>query len=214
MAEEDIILIVNSILDKGISLNNITYISILLISLISGSIGAFLASYAKTKGKNYATKEDFDELFRQTRQLTEATELVKFGIANSSRIESKKWELKLDIYANILESLSKWRVLINSILTVAYNKDGSFKESLDKRELDDRFSKMTTTFENIAKIEALSELVLNDNQAKMIREIHTAVNQGLDEKDNKKAFEKAVENIKELEVKIAKKAKEDLFTSF
>ncbi|MGN5224683.1 hypothetical protein [Aeromonas veronii] len=102
MTENDVIVIVNSLLEKGISLSNVTYISILLISLVSGFIGAFLSSYAKTKWQHYATKEDLDELSHQTQKLTEVTESVKFEVANNSRVESKKWELKLSIYTDIL----------------------------------------------------------------------------------------------------------------
>lgn len=211
MTENDVIVIVNSLLEKGISLSNVTYISILLISLISGFIGAFLSSYAKTKGQHYATKEDLDELSHQTQKLTEVTESVKFEVANNSRVESKKWELKLSIYTDILTALSTWRTLIGVMSNDMYNSNGELKNNIKMSVADERLKRTASIFEDMARIESLSELILDDRKADEIKRIRSLVSDAAGEYDGKDGFERAVLSIKALEVNIAKIARNDLF---
>src|SRR5262245_54331124 len=58
------------------------WIYIVLI-LLSGCIGffiAYLSEYAKVKGKNLATKEDFNQILEQSKKTVEATEQIKLNI--------------------------------------------------------------------------------------------------------------------------------------
>ncbi|CBE68348.1 MAG: hypothetical protein F9K13_02515 [Candidatus Methylomirabilis oxygeniifera] len=51
-----------------------------VICLVAAGTGAFLASYLKTKGKNFATKEDFNGLLEQIKAQTKVTEDIKAEI--------------------------------------------------------------------------------------------------------------------------------------
>ena len=163
---------------NGFTLSNFSLFIILIISIIGGFIGSFFSSYAKEKGRNFATKEDIDELYNQTKKLTHATELVKLEVAENSRVESKIWEIKLKIHMDILESLSTWRALITAMISDLYNSDGSLKGSIKTETIDDRKKRISGIFENIARIEAISELVLNQEQVIKIRAIRNDVTQG------------------------------------
>ncbi len=48
-----------------------------LVGLSAAAAGAFLGSYFKRKGEHLATREDFDELLRQIKAQTKATEEIK-----------------------------------------------------------------------------------------------------------------------------------------
>jgi hypothetical protein len=211
VTENDVIVIVNYLLEKGISLSNVTYISILLISLISGFIGAFLSSYAKTKGQHYATKEDLDELSHQTQKLTEITESVKFEVANNSRVESKKWELKLSIYTDILTALSTWRILTAAMSNDLYEHDGELKREFEESAADERIKRVASIFEDMARIESLSVLVLDERKASEINKIRSLVSAAAGNYNGKECFKRAVLSIKTLEINIAKIARDDLF---
>lgn len=50
---------------------------IMLLGFVSAGIGALIGAYLKKKGEHLATKEDFDELLRQIRVQTKATEEIK-----------------------------------------------------------------------------------------------------------------------------------------
>ena len=49
----------------------------MLLMLLAGGLGAFLSEYLKTRGKNFATKTDFDTLLAQLRANTELVETIK-----------------------------------------------------------------------------------------------------------------------------------------
>lgn len=65
-----------------------------LLSAIGGWIGGYLGAYAKKKGENYATKEDFHDLKTQTADLTSITEEIKDKILFDTWDRQKRWELK------------------------------------------------------------------------------------------------------------------------
>jgi hypothetical protein len=65
-----------------------------LLSAIGGWIGGYLGAYAKKKGENLATKEDFNDLKTQTADLTRVTEEIKDKISFDTWDRQKRWELK------------------------------------------------------------------------------------------------------------------------
>ena len=121
-----------NLVESGFTLDTATYVILFIVCAVSGFIGSYLSSYAKTKGKNFATKEDFENLKSQTKILTEATEKVKSEVANSSWIESKKWELKFKIYTEVLEALAVWRVSISKIDKEVFDSQGKERKGFDK----------------------------------------------------------------------------------
>ena len=64
-----------------------------------------LAGYGQQKGKHLATKEDFDELVEQLQTTTAATERIKRQLSSESWAEQKKWDLRCQLYLDLLESL-------------------------------------------------------------------------------------------------------------
>jgi hypothetical protein len=65
-----------------------------LLSAIGGWIGGYFGAYAKKKGENLATKEDFNDLKTQTADLTRVTEEIKDKISFDTWDRQKRWELK------------------------------------------------------------------------------------------------------------------------
>ncbi|HAS6882730.1 TPA: hypothetical protein NKB09_004557 [Vibrio parahaemolyticus] len=199
------------IISSDLSLDNLTYVLLFLTCTASGFLGAYISSYAKEKGKNYATKEDFEQLLKQTGELTEATEQVKSEIANNSWKSSKKWELKFKIYTEVLEALASWRMSIEKIDIESFESDGTIKKDLDRDKIKTIGIKVQEVFDNLAKIEAISEIALSSEQSEAIRMIKHTATQGSEELRGHEAFITTIQKIKVLESELAKQAKSELF---
>lgn len=78
-----------------------------LISVISIGAGAFLGSYLKKKGENLATKEDFNELKKQTADLTTTTKDIESKIDDKIWDRQRRWEMKRDALVKALQALEK-----------------------------------------------------------------------------------------------------------
>ncbi len=83
------------------SLDWITYI---VISFFAG-LGAWLASYFKAKGSNYANKEDFENLKTQLSQNTEVVEGIKNKLSEKNWISQQIWVKKQEAYEVVFELL-------------------------------------------------------------------------------------------------------------
>ncbi|MDF5377042.1 hypothetical protein P3682_24640 [Vibrio parahaemolyticus] len=46
-----------NLINEGVSLSNVSYIIVFIVTVVSGFIGAFCSSYAKTKGKHLALRD-------------------------------------------------------------------------------------------------------------------------------------------------------------
>ncbi len=68
-----------------------------LLSAIGGWIGGYFGAYAKRKGENLATKEDFNDLKTQAADLTRVTEEIKDKISFDTWDRQKRWELKQSV---------------------------------------------------------------------------------------------------------------------
>ena len=88
----------------------------LLVALTAGAgagVGAFFASYFREKGKNFATKEDFDEILRQVRKNTEVAEEVKNRFSERNWIIQQVWLKKQEAYQMIFPMLLNVRKYVS-----------------------------------------------------------------------------------------------------
>lgn len=72
--------IVSEIMNQTIWENYKFYLLVFAISLVSGAIVAFSVPYLKQRGKNLATKSDFEEILRQLKLTTTLAEGIKSDI--------------------------------------------------------------------------------------------------------------------------------------
>lgn len=202
--------------ERSITLDLLSYVIIAVVSLVSGLIGAFGASYIKEKGKNYATKEDFDALLEQTKLTTHETEAIKASIGKSGWRESKQWELRYTIYTEILQSLAEWRIALTRAHVVLYENDGSAKKELteeDNNKIRDATQMTASVLLKLAKIEAISEMVLSNDKAERVRNLVNETVQSGRTESGRESFERAVETIVTLEKELSQEAKEILFAN-
>ncbi len=73
---------------------------LILLQIITAGLAAWGVSYLRQKGKNYATKED-------VAHLTRLAEEVKTELAGKAWVEQRRWDLKRDLYFEIIKSLEE-----------------------------------------------------------------------------------------------------------
>lgn len=82
--------IANEILLDTIIQNWLTYAVLAALFIIFGAASGFASNYLQKRAQNLATKADFEELLRQLKITTEATESVKVAIAKND-LNEREW---------------------------------------------------------------------------------------------------------------------------
>jgi hypothetical protein len=77
------------------------------VAIAVPSVRTFVGAYLKTRGETYATKQDFEELLRQLRIQTEATEDIKQRLSFAGWRGQRGWELKREFYWNLIRKLTE-----------------------------------------------------------------------------------------------------------
>ena len=93
-------------------MNDINAVSYLLVILAAG-FGSWFSSYFKEKGKNLATKEDFDGITRQVEKNTEVIEDVKNRFSEKGWITQQIWLKKQEAYQAIFSLLLNVRKYVS-----------------------------------------------------------------------------------------------------
>ena len=109
MSPSELELLLRRLLGEGLQLHPTVYLVIALTSLLSSGVAAFVGAYLKTRGENLATKSDFDSLLAQLKQQTREVEQVKSEISQAGWIQQRRWDLKRELYAQLLVVLEEIR---------------------------------------------------------------------------------------------------------
>lgn len=140
--------IANEVLLNGLLKNWWTYVVLIALLAVSGSISAFVSNYLRKRAETFANKADFDELLRQLRATTDAAESVRSVIAKNDWAE-REWRtlrrIKLEELLTAMHAATHW---------------------LDK-EMDARFfaEPMPSEASPIWKIEVLTSLYFPELQS-------------------------------------------------
>jgi hypothetical protein len=85
----------------------ITHVLAATLGLIAGFFVKSLTAYSEEKGKNLATKEDFNDLKEQTRELTHATKEIEAKIDDQVWNRQRQWEMKKEIFIEATRVVAK-----------------------------------------------------------------------------------------------------------
>jgi len=76
-------------------------------TVICAGAGAFIGAYLKEKAKNFATREDFEGLKKQTQELTNATKEIEAKIEDQVWNRQRQWEMKRDALVKGIQALER-----------------------------------------------------------------------------------------------------------
>ena len=100
-----------------------------LFTILSAGVGAYLGSYLKRKGENLATKEDFNDLKEQTRELRLTTKEIEAKIDDQVWNKQRQWEMKRDILLEFARTTSDFEQAVMRIATKVENRSNSLHEA-------------------------------------------------------------------------------------
>jgi hypothetical protein len=90
-----------------------------VLMVVLPPFAAALGSYMATKGKNLATKEDLAHLEKQVAATTKVAEEIKADVGKAS----KQWELKRQIYTDLLEALYRLLFVEENLIEAERRED-------------------------------------------------------------------------------------------
>jgi len=109
MSISELELILRRLLGEGVQLHPTSYLLLVVFSLLTAGIGAYLGAYLRRRGENLATREDFDLILKQLSLQTQEVEGIKSEIARAGWVHQRRWELARDLYLDLLKTLEELR---------------------------------------------------------------------------------------------------------
>lgn len=99
----------------------------------------FLPAYLNAKGRNFATREDFNKLLEQVKRTTEETESIKSELARRHWLNQQQWIIRESHYTDLLSDLTKLRLSLedrsNYYMEPGSERDAGRTENQHFREL-------------------------------------------------------------------------------
>ena len=121
MSQEELKTLLEQTLNNGINLSHWAYILIGLVSII----GAYVGSYLKKRGENFATKQDFQQILERTSETTRITKHIE-GLVQKE-FEFIEHQLKV-FYSPILGFSSKIKAKSEFRVNLSKAADEAWKE--------------------------------------------------------------------------------------
>jgi hypothetical protein len=110
--------------------------AIFVVSVVGAGIGAYIGAYLREKGRNLATHEDIDRIVAQLRKTTEATEDIKAQISGELWVKQRRWDVKWDCYAEIVENLGELHTLISEVIALQNRGPGQDAAAVEREVAD------------------------------------------------------------------------------
>jgi hypothetical protein len=127
---------------------------ILLLQAGIVGVGIYLAAYLKKKAQNLATHEDFEDLKKQTAELTRISGQIETELKSDLWDRQKRWQLKREVLFEVVKNVAAVFDALNGRHTVAETeRDAS--SVVDAAFLRER--KIDTSGQFLKSIAALNE---------------------------------------------------------
>jgi hypothetical protein len=125
----------------------------LIMMLLIGAFGGYLAGYTKKKGENLATHEDIGKLTDQVAAVTQTAKEIEAKTSSEMWDRQKRWELKREVPFEAAKRLAAVDDALNtysSALRLERNKQVQEDSSVwleEKLRILERWSKASTAFD-------------------------------------------------------------------
>lgn len=148
-----------------------------VLSGIAALIAAYLGSYFQTKGTHKAIREDLKTLTEKVAATTKAAEEIKARIGQSTWVEQRRWELKRDLYTDLLKSIYRALNVTSTVFDLYIAEDGiepgEWKEKVRKRRANLE-SELQPLWDEIARVRGIGELLFSPETIAALDKFHAA----------------------------------------
>jgi hypothetical protein len=113
---------IHKIVSDAISVNQVIPFWECLLFIVLSFIGAFIGAYAKKKGDNLATKEDFEKVLSQVEQQVKAVKGIEERIIHEYIEKREMLKIQREKLEQIYEALSaEIELFARNLATAAYD---------------------------------------------------------------------------------------------
>lgn len=114
-----------------------------VIVMLGSFVGAYLAAYFQERGRNRATREDFDEIKRQLQETAEINSRVDAVMSRGLWVEQKRWEFREAVYLKLLELLTDAQKALTNVYKL--DLEDPPRHNLEEKEKSARVKEMGDT---------------------------------------------------------------------
>jgi len=162
MAEAEALAVLRQAMSTGLPLHWSAYLLLLFTSLLAAGGGAWFGAYLKEKARNYATREDLEEVLQQLRKTTQTTEIIKSEISGDLWERQNRWTFKKDLYVQLLNSLGDAASAVRQLLFLDEKLQAAsqrYPESELAQSMDPHFEDMRKAMVEIRRSAFVAPLV-------------------------------------------------------
>jgi hypothetical protein len=148
-----------------------------VLSGVAALIASYLGSYLQTKGTHRALREDLKTLTEKVAATTRAAEEIKTRFGQSAWVEQRRWELKRELYTDLLRSVYKMQHLKDRIKDI-YISENSFGRGEHFEELKARRkgleAEVMPLWDEMSRVRGIGELVFSAKTISVLDELELA----------------------------------------
>lgn len=138
-------------------------LSIVLIGVVTLA-AAYFGTYFQSKGGYRALREELDTLTKQVSATTRAAEEIKARIGQSTWVEQRRWELKRELYTDLLKAIYRAYVVSDRIMDLYVVEDtmepGKYRD--DQIAMRERLEReLPPLWDEVARVQGIGEVVFN-----------------------------------------------------
>ena len=132
------------------------------IIVIGWLVKSFIPKYLNKKAENFATKEDFNQLLELEKTTTREIESIKGQISKGVWIDQRRWDLKRELYTNLLETYHELRkTTANVAATYSPDQDKEFIER-NKEFYDGQKTRQRELLDEAGRLTAVAALIIDE----------------------------------------------------
>jgi hypothetical protein len=112
------------------------YAAYAVTTFVTAGCGAYLGSYLKKKGENFATHEDIGKLVEQMKAVTHATKEIEAKISDDVWARQRRWELRRDIMLQAMDELTNMQGAMAALTAGAMARERATHDTRTSSALD------------------------------------------------------------------------------
>ena len=161
MTPDQVRAIVEQVLAAGVELHWSTYAGLALLYVVGLIVSPLISAYMVERGKNLATKQDVEAIVGHVQRVTTATEAIKTELAGGLWLQQKRWDLRRDIYSQLLSALDALLYALKDGDSAAAKLQARGPHQADAQAAyDDARRRSDDAFNRVSSAKAIGQMLL------------------------------------------------------